>query len=71
MIAAYELTLRRKCSGQFFTDEALLKQAGIKDFSQYAVDLKAPLMQALFLPVDKNRVLVSQDLFLCNQSQSD
>jgi citronellol/citronellal dehydrogenase len=70
--AAYELTLRdsRKCSGQFFTDEALLKQARIKDFSQYAVDLKTPLMQALFLPVEKNRVLVSQDLFLCNQSRS-
>lgn len=68
--AAYELTMRdsKKCSGQFFTDEALLKQAGINDFSQYAVDLTTPLMQALFLPVDKNRVLVSQDLFLCNQS---
>ena len=32
--AAYELTLRdsRKCSGQFFTDEAILKQAGEKGF---------------------------------------
>jgi len=70
--AAYELTSRnaKKCSGHFFTDEELLKQVGIKDFSQYAVDLKAPLMQALFLPVNKKRVVVSQELFLCNQSRS-
>jgi citronellol/citronellal dehydrogenase len=69
--AAYELTSRdaKKCSGHFFTDEELLKQVGITDFSHYAVDLKAPLMQALFLPVDKKRVLVSQDLFLCNRSE--
>jgi citronellol/citronellal dehydrogenase len=71
--AAYELTLRdsRKCSGQFFTDEALLKEAGITDFSQYAVDLRVLLMQALFLPVNKDRVPLPQQLFLCNQSQSN
>ncbi len=69
--AAYELTSRdaKKCSGHFFTDEELLKQVGITDFSHYAVDLKAPLMQALFLPVDMKRVSVSQDLFLCNRSE--
>jgi citronellol/citronellal dehydrogenase len=64
--AAYELTLRdsRECSGRFFTDESLLKEAGVTDFSHYAVDLKVPLMQALFLPIDKNRIPVSQELFL-------
>ena len=69
--AAFELSSRdaKTCSGQFFTDEQLLKQTGITDFSHYAVDLKAPLMQSLFLPVDKNRVLVSQDLFLSKKRE--
>ena len=64
--AAYELTLRdsRECSGRFFTDESLLREIGIIDFSHYAVDLKVPLMQALFLPVDKNKTPVSHELFL-------
>lgn len=66
-----DLTRPRKCSGRFFTDEALLKEAGIMDFSQYAVDFRVPLMQALFLSVDNNRISVSQDLFLYNRSQSN
>jgi citronellol/citronellal dehydrogenase len=64
--AAYELVLRpaKECTGHFYTDEALLREVGIVDFSQYAVDLKAPLMQALFVPADSRRTRVSQELFL-------
>jgi citronellol/citronellal dehydrogenase len=64
--AAYALIHRssRECSGRFFTDEALLREAGVEDFSQYAVDSQVPLMQALFIPIDQNRAQVSQDLFL-------
>ncbi|MBX9744825.1 MAG: SDR family oxidoreductase [Chlamydiales bacterium] len=68
--AVYELTLRdsKKCSGQFFTDEALLREKDIIDFSHYAVDLSAPLMQSLFLPADENKTPISQELFLCNRA---
>lgn len=64
--AAYELILRKSnlCTGHFFTDEGLLREKGIKDFSSYAVDPHATLMQALFIPVEENRQQVSQDLFL-------
>lgn len=70
--AAYKLVMRnsRECSGQFFTDESLLREAGVVDFSHYAVDLKVPLMQSLFMPVDKNRASLSQDLFLLHHSNS-
>ena len=69
--AAYELILRpsRECSGRFFTDEALLRETGLVDFSQYAVDSSVPLMQSLFIPADSNRAPVSQDLFLVNHSK--
>jgi citronellol/citronellal dehydrogenase len=64
--AAYELVLRpsKECSGNFYTDEALLREIGVLDFSRYAVDLEAPLMQALFIPADSQRTRVSQELFL-------
>lgn len=64
--AAYELVLRnsRSCTGRFFTDEELLMESGISDFSHYAVDKSISLMQALFIPVKDNRVPVAQDLFL-------
>jgi citronellol/citronellal dehydrogenase len=61
--AAYEL-LSRKCTGRFYTDEELLKEAGVVDFSHYAVDPKVPLMQALFIPADSQMRPVSQDLFI-------
>lgn len=64
--AAYELILRasRECTGRFFTDEALLRETGVVDFSHYAVDPHAVLMQALFIPDKSGRLPVSQDLFL-------
>ena len=53
--AAYELLQRnaRQCTGNFFTDEELLREAGINDFSHYAVDPNAPLVQDLFIPQGK------------------
>lgn len=67
--AAYELILRpsRECTGQFFTDEDLLREAGVNDFSHYAVDLNTPLIQALFIP---GATPISHDLFLTNTSKN-
>jgi citronellol/citronellal dehydrogenase len=64
--AAYELVLRssKKCTGNFFTDEELLKQAGVTDFSKYAVEPGTPLMQAFFLPPEQDQTRVAQELFL-------
>ncbi|NNM59807.1 MAG: NAD(P)-dependent oxidoreductase [Legionellales bacterium] len=39
----------RHVTGHFFIDEDALKQAGISDFSAYAVNPEAPLMEDLFL----------------------
>lgn len=68
--AAYELVQRasKDCTGQFFTDEALLREVGVKDFSHYAVDPNVPLMQALFVPLENSRTSISQELFLLNNS---
>ena len=64
--AAYELVQRssKECTGQFFTDEALLREAGIVDFSHYAVDPEVPLMQALFVSEENRMAPIQQDLFL-------
>lgn len=40
----------KKCSGNFFIDEVLLRETGVSDFSHYAVDPNAPLIQDLFIP---------------------
>lgn len=50
--AAFELIQRKakKCTGQFFIDEALLREVGVTDFTQYAVDPSVPLVQDLFVP---------------------
>jgi len=49
--AAYEILIRdsRKTTGNFFIDEDLLKESGIKDFNQYALDPKVPLYTDLFV----------------------
>ncbi len=47
--AAYALLCSAKqYSGQFLIDEDILRTAGITDFSHYAVDPNAPLIQDLF-----------------------
>ncbi len=68
--AAYELAIRdsRQCTGCFFTDEDLLREAGFTDFSQYVVDSNSSLMQAFFLPIEEGQSRVPQELFLLNQS---
>jgi citronellol/citronellal dehydrogenase len=69
--AAYELALRNACQSTscFFTDEALLREKGITDFSSYAVDSSFPLMQAFFLAEEENQSRVPHDLFSLNQSK--
>ena len=39
----------RACTGNFFIDEAVLKEEGIKDFSSYAVNPDKPLAKDLFV----------------------
>lgn len=60
------LLISQRCTGQFFTDEELLRNTGITDFSPYAIDLKAPLMQALFVEDLSHVSPISKDLFLIN-----
>jgi citronellol/citronellal dehydrogenase len=49
--AALEILLRpaRGCTGKFFIDEEVLREAGITDLSRYAVEPGAELMTDLFL----------------------
>ncbi|MBX7095855.1 MAG: NAD(P)-dependent oxidoreductase [Flavobacteriales bacterium] len=49
--AALEILKRnpQTCNGNFFIDEEVLRESGISDFSNYAVDPKAQLMTDLFL----------------------
>jgi citronellol/citronellal dehydrogenase len=39
----------RECSGKFFIDEALLREAGVTDFDVYANDLTKPLFLDLLI----------------------
>jgi citronellol/citronellal dehydrogenase len=49
--AAYAILMRdsRTCSGNFFIDEEVLREAGVADFEQYAVSPGTPLYSDLFL----------------------
>jgi citronellol/citronellal dehydrogenase len=49
--SAYEILQRKPsdCNGNFFTDEEVLKEAGVTDFSSYAVNPGGDLMPDLFL----------------------
>jgi citronellol/citronellal dehydrogenase len=49
--AAYQILIRdsRECSGNFFVDEELLREAGETDFDQYAVTPGEPLFNDFFL----------------------
>ena len=49
--AAYAILLRNSdtCSGNFFIDEDVLREAGVTDFTQYAVDPDVPPFKDLFL----------------------
>lgn len=70
--AAYELVQGtfRDWTGQFFTDEALLRKTGVVDFSHYAVDPNVPLMQPLFIPLESGMAPISRDLFLNRDSKN-
>lgn len=49
--AAYTIVTRpsRECTGNFFTDEEVLKEAGVTDFSKYAVNPEKKLLRDFFL----------------------
>lgn len=49
--AAWEILTRdgATCTGQFFIDEDVLKEAGVDDFSRYAVDPGAELIKDFFV----------------------
>lgn len=49
--AAFEIFKQpaTSCTGNFFIDEAVLQQAGITDFSKYAVNSSEELMQDIFV----------------------
>jgi citronellol/citronellal dehydrogenase len=49
--AAYEILNRdaKTCTGNFFIDEDVMKEAGVEDFAPYAVDPTAKLMQDFFV----------------------
>ena len=50
--AAYEILTRpsQECSGNFFIDEVLLRDAGVTDFDQYAVAPGQELFRDFFVP---------------------
>jgi citronellol/citronellal dehydrogenase len=50
--AAYEILTRpaAECTGNFFIDEVLLRDAGVTDFDQYAVEPGADLFRDFFVP---------------------
>jgi citronellol/citronellal dehydrogenase len=49
--AAHAILVRdsRSCTANFFTDEAVLREEGVEDFSAYAVDPEQPLFPDFFL----------------------
>ncbi|HEV7179373.1 MAG TPA: NAD(P)-dependent oxidoreductase [Candidatus Baltobacteraceae bacterium] len=40
------------CTGNFFIDEEVLREAGVTDFAKYAIDPDSPLMPDFFVPDD-------------------
>lgn len=50
--AAWEVLSRpsETCTGNFFIDEDVLREAGVTDFSRYVEDPKAPLVPDFFVP---------------------
>lgn len=52
--AAYEIFSRsaRDCSGNFFIDDVLLFEAGVRDFDKYRVDPTQHLLPDFFVPAD-------------------
>ncbi|MEZ4448519.1 MAG: NAD(P)-dependent oxidoreductase [Nannocystaceae bacterium] len=52
--AAHEILTRpsRECTGNFFIDDAVLAEAGVTDFSEYAVDPSKRLLPDFFLDAE-------------------
>jgi citronellol/citronellal dehydrogenase len=52
--AAYAIVNRpaRECTGNFFIDDSVLYDAGVRDFGRYSVEPGGPLLADLFIPPD-------------------
>jgi citronellol/citronellal dehydrogenase len=52
--AAYAILNRpaRECTGNFFIDDSVLYEAGVRDFGHYSVEPGEPLLADLFIPQD-------------------
>lgn len=52
--AAYEILTRpaQSCTGNFFIDDSVLYEAGVRDLDRYSVAQGAPLRPDLFVPAD-------------------
>jgi len=63
--AAFELanSTIQEGTGQFYTDETLLRKKGVVDFTSYAVDPTAALIQPLFIPLEQGMIPISRELF--------
>ncbi|GMR44958.1 hypothetical protein PMAYCL1PPCAC_15153, partial [Pristionchus mayeri] len=59
--AAYAILSKdsRKFTGNFAIDEEILKEEGVSDFSQYAMDPNAPLFPDFFIPGGKYNMRLS------------
>jgi citronellol/citronellal dehydrogenase len=57
----------QKATGQFFIDEDLLRETGVTDFSQYAIDPTHPLSQDLFLPLKEGAIPLAKSAFAANR----
>ncbi len=63
--AAYEIVQRpsKKATGHFYIDEEVLREAGVQDFSRYALNPAQPIMQTLYLPLKQGMVPITRKHF--------
>jgi citronellol/citronellal dehydrogenase len=62
--AAYAILTRpaKECSGNFFIDEVLLRDCGVTDFEQYAVEPGNDLFRDFFVPDEIAEALPTKTL---------
>ena len=65
--AAYEILTRAsaECTGNFFIDEVVLRDAGVVDFDQYAVSPGSDLYRDFFVPDAVCEALPTKTLTIC------
>ncbi|GFR18417.1 hydroxysteroid dehydrogenase-like protein 2 [Trichonephila clavata] len=60
--AAYAI-LTRRSTGKFYIDEKLLKELGVTNFDEYAVDKNEPLAPDFFLPEEELKSFPKNEVF--------